>query len=278
MPLTHLDLRVCHNLDTLLIASDKPTLKHLNVTNSIWDGFCAAIWRGFVPEIEDLERALPAGKERTLPITSLQMRCYTWPLEIIKRLFSWPARLERADLHLLDVAHEGSTPDIILKILAPQASSLKAISIGSLPTTEAEHVMPSFSQFPCLEELSLFGQDLFQETPENAVRLLQSPTLKRLTLIWEMGGFYFHGIRQSLNEGHSSWLRGFLARLKKSGTLPRLKVIRLDYNHGEPEADRLRVLAEQCGIWIVFYQWKLVRGEFEKWIPVKEVVVGKRDL
>ncbi|KAI9044103.1 uncharacterized protein KD926_001927 [Aspergillus affinis] len=276
MPLTHLDLRICHKLDTLLMVFDIPTLRHLNINNSFWDGFCAAVWRGFVPGIEDLEHVLPARTKRTSPITSLQVRCFNWPIEIIKRLFSWPAHLERADLHLLDVVYDGNAGDIILEILSPQASSLKAISLGSLPLAEGEHVMPSFSQFSCLEELTLFGQDLFRETPADAVCLLQIPSLKRLTLIWEMGSFLKNGSPQSLSEGHSCWLRGFLVRVRKSGTLPRLRVLRLDYNNGEPEIEKLRESAEQCGIWIVFSRWKLVHNLYDQWIPVKEAVIGRQ--
>lgn len=210
----------------------------------------------------DLDRVLPESKQRTSSITNVCLKAPNITVDLMKRFFLWPARLESVSLTLLDRdipsdrrLYKG---DDISDMLLPHASSLKSIELDSveLDVEEAESAaIPDLSTFECLETLSLFIGDVIHEYPEVAVQKLITPTLKRLVLnvLRKPGNRRVVGGFTDFERG---WMMAFVKELQQVCDPSRLTIVVVDFTIPDPEdraiLDDLVEVNAECEIQIEY--------------------------
>jgi hypothetical protein len=179
-------------LDTLAL----PTLKSLSlrrygVRRSSAD--IDAPWPGepVVPSQQELENLLPPNRYHTGNVTSLEFSDPSTPAIVSEHILRWPARLVNLSLTWLthSTGYRYYTTETVQRLLNLHRKSLKRITLGMIMGGRTG--MPDFSNFPCLEKLSMSAYNVMgsrpgSETPATAMRKLSTPSLSYLMMSFSL--------------------------------------------------------------------------------------------
>lgn len=234
-------------LDTFAL----PTLKSLSlrrygVRRSSAD--IDAPWPGVpvVPSQPELENLLPPNLYHTGNVTSLELSDPSTPAIVSEYILRWPARLVNLSLTWLTHSNcfRSYTTETVQRLLNVHRTSLKRITLGIIMG------MPDFSNFPCLEELSMsaynvMGSRAGSEIPSTALKRLSTPSLSYLTMSFSEEGQHPESASDFSSE-QVRWIEEFAALKKSSFPASRLARISIKF---EPWADPTWASRENTWPW-----------------------------
>ena len=124
---------------------------------------------------DDLDALLPPDRYHTGSVTCLMLKDSRSPGIVSEIVLRLPARLEKLQLEWPGSVYHRA--DQIQRMLDIHRQSLKTIILDEMNS------MPDFSNFPCLERLKLYADDvLIRETPSSAFEKLAIPSLRWLSM------------------------------------------------------------------------------------------------
>jgi hypothetical protein len=203
-----------------------------------------------IPSItqQELERHLPPGRHHTVTVTSLELSYPLTPANVTEHILRWPKRLEELSLQILSHRWGVQYYDVkaVQQILNIHCQSLKKINLGII--TGRSKPMPSFSEFPCLEDLRMCACNILSETPSTVLDKLATPSLRFLILDFDTKDGHDESV-QSFGRDGANWIKEFAALKTAKYPKSRLEKISFEFNAVENPHTAYAMYCPECAAW-----------------------------
>jgi hypothetical protein len=178
----------------------------------------------------DLEKLLPPNRYHTGNVTSLEFSDPSTPPYVTEHILRWPACL--VDLSIVWLTHSTAssqyTTEAIQRLLNIHRQSLKCIRVGMIPGGQTG--MPDFSNFPCLEQLSMSAYNIMSlETPVNALKKLAAPNLQYLAMNFSPEDQHCES-RGDFSLDQVRWMQNFASLRTADYEGSRLEKVAIEFN------------------------------------------------